>query len=78
MTTLSMGYIQTSMDSKPQHTLLAVELASPKPGWDRREDNEVRPETFAAETKEMKLAVLSWERMDIFLSHDDADDEDGC
>lgn len=81
MTTLSMDYSQTSMDNKHQHTLLAVELAGPKQGLDRRGDNEVHPETFAAEsagTKEMKLAVLSWEQMDIFLSHDDADDEDGC
>lgn len=72
---------QISKDSKRRHTLLVSELEGQEPMLDLRVDNEVLPETFAAEnvgTKEMKLAVLSWERMDIFLSHDDANDEDDC
>jgi hypothetical protein len=69
------------MDSRLQHTSLVIELASLTQEWDQPEDNEFRPETPAvgnAETKEMKSAVLSWERMDIFLSHGGANDEDDC
>lgn len=78
---LSRDCSQTSTDSKRRHTLLVDELANLKPVLDRRGDNEFHPEIPAdanAETKEMKLAVLSWEQRDISRSHGDASDGDDC
>lgn len=80
MKTLSMDCIRIATDSKHQRTLLVIENASPAPVLDQRADNEFLPETFveSAGMKEMKLAVLSWGQMDIFLSHDDAYGGDDC
>lgn len=81
MKMLSRDYSRTSKGSTRPHTLLASGLVNLKPRSDRRADNGGRPEMPAAGsagTKEMKLAVLSWEQTDIFLSHGDASGEDDC
>lgn len=78
--TTARDYNRNARDSRRQRTSPADEPASPMPVSDQRADNEFRPETLAASagTKEMKLAVLSWEQMDIFLPHGDASGEDDC
>jgi hypothetical protein len=80
MMLILMGCNQNAKDSKRRHTSPAVEPVSLMPGSDQQEDNELHSETPAecAEMKETKLAVLSWEQMDIFLPHDGASGEDGC
>lgn len=78
--TLSRDCSRIAKDNRRPHTSPVVALVGRKPASDRRADNECRPETPAAESaamRETKLAVLSWERTDIFLSHD-ASGEDDC
>lgn len=77
---LSEDCSRISKDSKRLRTSLVSELVSPTPMSGRRADNEFHSEILADEnaaTRETKLAVLSWERTDISLSHG-ASGEDDC
>lgn len=81
MKMISTDYNQTSKDNKHRRTSPATWPGDQELELDQRADNESHSKTTAVENagkKEMKSAALSWEQMDIFLSHGDANDEDDC